>query len=308
MNSMATKRILVTGGNKGIGLAVCAKLLDEHPETLVLLGSRDTKRGQDAIKSLEESKASRTGRVSLVQVDVADKDSVVAAARLVATTYANDQTHPLYGIMNNAGIAHGTASELFQTNVYGAKFVVDAFLPLLDPEHGRIVNISSGAATMFVSACAPEAAKKLFTNPAISWEEISNVLEKVNSTPVASRADLSASLGLPPATQSMYEYGLSKACLTAYTLLLAKQYPKLVINACTPGFIETDLTLPFTANTGKSAKEMGMKSPEEGTVAPVRLMMDPTITTSGRYYGSDGLRSPLDRYRSPGDPEYEGDM
>jgi len=27
---------------------------------------------------------------------------------------------------------------------------------------------------------------------------------------------------------------------------------------------------------------------------------------SSRYYGSDGLRSPLDRYRSPGDPEYTG--
>jgi NAD(P)-dependent dehydrogenase (short-subunit alcohol dehydrogenase family) len=105
---------------------------------------------------------------------------------------------------------------------------------------------------------------------------------QVKSTPVASRTELTASLGFPPPTQSMYEYGLSKACLTAYTLLLAAQYPKLIINACTPGYIETDLTLPFTAITGKSAKEMGMKSPEEGTVAPVRLMMDPSITTSGR--------------------------
>jgi len=27
---------------------------------------------------------------------------------------------------------------------------------------------------------------------------------------------------------------------------------------------------------------------------------------TGRYYGSDGLRSPLDRYRAPGSPEFEG--
>jgi NAD(P)-dependent dehydrogenase (short-subunit alcohol dehydrogenase family) len=176
---MASKRILVTGGNKGIGFAVCAKLLDQYPETFVLLGSRDAKKGQDAIKSLEESKASRKGRVSFVQVDVADKDSVEAAARSVAATYAKDQPYPLYGIMNNAGVAHGTASELFQTNVHGAKFVVDSFLPLLDPDAGRIVNISSGAATMFVSACAPEATKKLFTNPSITWEKICQLLDTV---------------------------------------------------------------------------------------------------------------------------------
>ena len=28
---------------------------------------------------------------------------------------------------------------------------------------------------------------------------------------------------------------------------------------------------------------------------------------NGRYYGSDGLRSPLDRYRSPGSPGYRDD-
>jgi carbonyl reductase 1 len=28
---------------------------------------------------------------------------------------------------------------------------------------------------------------------------------------------------------------------------------------------------------------------------------------SGRYYGSDGVRSPLDRYRAPGSPPFEGE-
>ena len=27
---------------------------------------------------------------------------------------------------------------------------------------------------------------------------------------------------------------------------------------------------------------------------------------NGRYYGSDAKRSPLDKYRSPGSPPYEG--
>ena len=31
-----------------------------------------------------------------------------------------------------------------------------------------------------------------------------------------------------------------------------------------------------------------------------------TCLGTGRYYGSDAVRSPMDRYRSPGAPPYEG--
>ena len=40
------KVILVTGANKGIGLAVVEALLQEVPESVLLLGSRDQARGQ----------------------------------------------------------------------------------------------------------------------------------------------------------------------------------------------------------------------------------------------------------------------
>ena len=40
------KVILVTGANKGIGLAIVEALLQEVPESILLLGSRDQARGQ----------------------------------------------------------------------------------------------------------------------------------------------------------------------------------------------------------------------------------------------------------------------
>ena len=101
-------------------------------------------------------------------------------------------------------------------------------------------------------------------------------------------------------------YGLSKACTNAYTIFLARQHPNLKINACTPGFIETDMTRPMAVDGGKTPAEIGMKSPEEGTSASIFLLME-NPGGSGHYYGSDCLRSPIDSYRSPGDPPYTGD-
>ena len=101
-------------------------------------------------------------------------------------------------------------------------------------------------------------------------------------------------------------YGVSKAGLNAYTTELARRHPDLLINSCTPGFIETDLTRPMAEKAGKTPEEMGMKRTENGTVAAVFLMMTDLQAESGRYYGSDGVWSPLHKYRAPGDPPYDG--
>ncbi|KAI4322374.1 hypothetical protein L6164_022077 [Bauhinia variegata] len=37
-------------------------------------------------------------------------------------------------------------------------------------------------------------------------------------------------------------YAISKACLNAYTRVLAKKYPNMLINCVHPGFVDTDLT------------------------------------------------------------------
>jgi hypothetical protein len=48
-----------------------------------------------------------------------------------------------------------------------------------------------------------------------------------------------------------------------------------------------------------------MKTPREGTVAPMHLLFG-ELEGNGHYYGSDALRSPLDRYRAPGSPAHTG--
>ena len=174
----------------------------------------------------------------------------------------------------------------FFTKTLGLRRVTEAFWPLLEPAGGRVVNVTSAAGPSFVSS-ADEETRRLLTDPHVTWAALARYLEGAQ----ASGSDA---------------YGLSKAVANAYTVLFAREHPELRVNACTPGFIETDMARAFTA--GKSREEierLGMKPPEAGAVSTMYLLFgDPP--GNGRYYGSDAQRSPLDRYRSPGSPAFTG--
>ena len=51
--AMALRRVLVTGGNKGIGQALCRQLAADHGFH-VLLGSRDASRGEQGLRAILE--------------------------------------------------------------------------------------------------------------------------------------------------------------------------------------------------------------------------------------------------------------
>jgi len=268
--------VLVTGGNKGIGYAICEKLLEKHPDIHVLLGSRDRSRGEMAVSNLLSSIPSAKGRLELIEVDVASDESVESATKQLL---GNDK---LYGIINNAAIGHGySAEETMNVNYFGTKRVCEAFSPYLKRPGGRIVNISSGAAPLYISECRDPDLKKALSRPhTLSLDELNE--KAIN----LSKKDLQDC------------YGMSKAFVNAYTVLYAKDNPDLIINSCTPGFILTDMSRDFGATD----------SPEKGTICPLYLLLSLELEKlpTGRYYGSDTKRSPLDRYRAPGSPPYDG--
>jgi len=135
---------LVTGGNRGIGREVCRQLA-EHGHDVVL-----TARSADAAAS-----AARAVNAEPLQLDVTDPASVAAAARWVA-----DRHDRLDVLVNNAAITYDTwqravdadlavVREAAETNLYGPWLLVQEFLPLLRASgHGRIVNVSSEAASL----------------------------------------------------------------------------------------------------------------------------------------------------------------
>lgn len=273
---MAKKTVLVTGGNTGIGFALCKLLATEH-DCDVLLGSRSEAKGAAAVAEIQALKPS--GRVQLLVIDVADDASVAAAA---AEVTAKGLT--LFAIVNNAGVGLQTGIEtqgLLNINYKGPIRVSEAFKPLVDARTGRIVNMSSGVASMWLRN-QDAATKALYSNPDLTQEALdADVAKQV----AADNADGPGGSG----------YGLSKAALTAYTLIQAKQWPNLVCCSVTPGFINTNMTKGFGAKL----------TPEQGCRSSLKCLFEDV--TSGFYYGSDGLRSPLTCTRDPGTPEYGGE-
>ena len=142
------KHILVTGANTGIGLALC-KILAVERQCYVYLGSRSVERGRAGLKSIVDAHPEAAASIELLQIDVADAASCSAAAETLKAKGV-----VLSGLVNNAGVGLVTAPDaldmLLSTNFLGPRRVTEAFVELLDPACGRIVNVSSGSASMWL--------------------------------------------------------------------------------------------------------------------------------------------------------------
>ena len=142
--SASSSTVLVTGGNKGIGLEVCRQLAraDYH----VILSARSSERGQGAVEKLKKEGL----KVDFLQLDVADEKSIARAVKELES-----KIKALHVLVNNAAILRTwqgtildvTADELretFNTNVVGPVMLTKALLPLLEAGRpARVINVSS---------------------------------------------------------------------------------------------------------------------------------------------------------------------
>jgi NAD(P)-dependent dehydrogenase (short-subunit alcohol dehydrogenase family) len=126
--SSPSRIILITGANKGIGLALARQISLDRPTNHILLGTRSPANGEAALTSLNNP-----SNISLLQLDVTSDDSIATAAEHITQKFGR-----LDLLINNSGVAtESTLSPreqwhaLLDVNIIGAALLTDALAPLL---------------------------------------------------------------------------------------------------------------------------------------------------------------------------------
>lgn len=144
MRDLQEKRALITGGARGIGLAIARRLAAEGAEVL-LLDFDDV-----ALQQAADRISSDGGRARTYLADITDMEGILAL---------RDRIHaaggPIDILVNNAGVVHGGAFldvplerhiHTYRVNTLGLVAMTHAFLPdLIARSKGHLVNVSSAS-------------------------------------------------------------------------------------------------------------------------------------------------------------------
>lgn len=150
---------LVTGATRGIGREVARRLIKAGHT--VYLGARDERPGAEVAGSIGATP---------IQLDTTNADSIASAVKRI-----QDEVGSLDVLVNNAGIAgaqlrpgEATLADMrnvFETNVFGAAAVIDAFTPLLESSTAPVVvNVSSGVGSLTLNT-APDSRWTMLAYP-----------------------------------------------------------------------------------------------------------------------------------------------
>ncbi|KAK0654803.1 carbonyl reductase [Cercophora newfieldiana] len=276
---------VVTGANKGIGYATVRQLALQYPKSpfnsgplLIYLTARDAKRGESAMTSLAADPALRQAKalqsdggltsIQFHSLDIASSSSIATFAQHLADAHPDG----IDFVINNAGIAmDGFDLNVVKTtlacNYYGTLEATRAFLPLLKKsDGGRLVNVASSAGQLNRYS---RAIQKRFQS-AKSVDDITALMEEF--TAAVERGTEKAD-GWPSAAYATSKAGEIGATLQIADELKRQHNSKLLVNACCPGWVATDMT-----------KGKGYRTPDEGAETPVMLAIGDIAGKSGRFW------------------------
>jgi carbonyl reductase 1 len=214
---------VVTGANRGIGLAIVKQLWLSGKFSTVYLTGRNPTACNDSLQNLKSQFPSKTSTVlSTHSLDIADKESIISFTNFLRETHGGVDV-----LVQNAAIAFKNsatepfavqAKETLRINFHGTLDVVEKFYPLMK-ENGRVVLLSS--------YCSQSTQFRFQPN---SWKnEIAKELYLVNQELSEDRMRHFAELFVQHAEEGTVEkhgwpvtaYGVSKLltnCITRYQL------------------------------------------------------------------------------------------
>lgn len=147
-----TKNVLVTGGNRGVGLEIVKGMVAEGYK--VLMGCRDADVGLEAKKDIVG------GDLHVIEMPLDNESAIIDAFTRAEAVFG-----PIDILINNAGVLDDTqwtdvTSESFassmQVNVFAPLTLIQQTLPkMIERGFGRIINVSSSYGSFHESLAGP---------------------------------------------------------------------------------------------------------------------------------------------------------
>ena len=200
----------ITGANRGIGFETSKKLAESGIK--VILGSRDLKKGEEAVKKLSNFGID----ADLVQYDAFDDDAPQKVYDYILEKYKkldiliNNAGVLLSGnlfVTNSSTISDKNLKDTFQTNFFSVISLTQKLLPLIKKSNaGRIVNVSTILSSL--------------------------TLHSAKDSPITPAKEIA--------------YNASKTALNAFTIHLAIELKdtNIKVNSGHPGWVKTELGGP----------------------------------------------------------------
>uniref|UniRef100_UPI001939AF8A carbonyl reductase [NADPH] 1-like n=1 Tax=Styela clava TaxID=7725 RepID=UPI001939AF8A len=272
---MTSKRVaIVTGSNKGIGLAIVRALCKKF-DGAVYLTSRDETRGKDAVKILEGEGLHPNFHI----LDVSNEQSIQALKDYLVSKYGGVDV-----FVHNAGMAYKAADPAgfpeqarvtIFNNFTSMVNLCNTFLPVMRAE-GRFVTVSSFVARMTIKKCSKEV-QDFFRSSDLTEEQL---VQKMDEFVKLAQTEEHEKKGFPSSA-----YGMSKLGVTALTRIMGRKaqklaQPNVLVNCACPGYVNTDMS-----------SHKGHKTPDQGAESPVYLATLPAglKEPQGEFWCEDKL-------------------
>ena len=244
---------------------------------LIYLTARSPERGAEAVKTLNEDPQLKQAKVlsqdggdttiSFHALDISQTKSIQEFRDFLKSKHPDG----IDVVINNAGIAMqgfdaNVVKTTLETNYYGTLEATQDLLPLLR-NGGRMVNVSSAAGKL--NKYSDEIRNAFLEAAKTDVPAVTSVMEKFKS---AVNDGKEKEAGFPSAA-----YAVSKAGETAFTKVIAMEEAKrgrgVLVNACCPGYVKTDMT-----------RGGGAKTPDQGAKTPVMLALEDIGGKYGEFW------------------------
>jgi 3-oxoacyl-[acyl-carrier protein] reductase len=157
----ATRSVLVTGGSRGLGLAICRKLVGSGYQVIAVA----RRKNKDLTAALAQAERGSNGALHFVPFDLGEIKEIPKLVRSLRKEFG-----PLFGLVNNAALGFEGALAMMHNAKIEEQVRVNTLSPIVLTKYvvrgmmsagaGRIVNVASIIGATGYSGLAAYAATK----------------------------------------------------------------------------------------------------------------------------------------------------